>query len=179
MEQLIITEKLFKDSGPIKEDVIVSKFVPYISLAQALRIEPILGKALLEELQEQIKTDTLTPLNSALILKIAPALTFYSIYQGLPFHWAAIQNKGVTVRESENSKAVDGDGLAQQRRYVLDDAQAFARRLIDYLCECKEDYPLWRPDRGCGCPGTGEGSHDVRANAGIFFKRKGGHRYGR
>lgn len=179
MEQLIISEKLFKDSGPIKEDVIVSKFVPYISLAQQLRIEPILGKALLEELQDQVKRNELTALNSALILEIAPALTFYSIYQGLPFHWASIQNKGVTVRKSENSEAVGADDLAQHRRWILDDAQAFGRRLVDYLCECQEDYPLWRPGRGCGCPGSGEGKEELGSGSGIFFKRKGRARYGR
>lgn len=172
MTQLIINEKLFKDCGPIKEDVIVSKFVPYIALAQTLRIEPILGRALLQEIQDQVKADTLTPENSALVLKIAPALTFYSIYQGLPFHWAAIQNKGITLRESENSKALSMDDLAQQRRFILDDAQAFGRILIDYLCECREDYPLWRPGTGCGCPGEGNGSELLGSNSGFYFKKR-------
>lgn len=145
--QIIITEDLFREFSPIKEDTIVSKFFPYISLAQAIYIRPILGDALMDELEMQVEQATkggeISPQNRALIREVAPVLAMYAVYQGLPYHWAAIVNKGITVRESENSKAVDISDIAQIRRWVLDDATVLASRLKAYLLRCKDSYPLW------------------------------------
>lgn len=92
----------------------------------------------------------ITDLNKALLLSIAPALSFYATYQGLPFHWASIVNKGVTIRESENSKGVDVNDIAQLRRWIKDDAEVLLKNLITYLCECAVNYPLWTPGSYCG-----------------------------
>lgn len=177
MEIVLISEELFRENSPIKDDTIVNKFWPYISIAQKMYIERILGKPLTDELKEQIKAascedakgDEITPENQALILILAPALSFYAVYQCIPFHWAAIVNKGVTVRESENSKAVDIKDISQLRRWLKDDAEEFGRDLINYLCECRDRYPLWQPGKGCGCGDTGEGSTQSPLDTGIYI----------
>lgn len=183
MEIILINEELFKENGPIKEDTIITKFVPYINIAQKMYIERILGKPLTDELKDQIKAaswegakgEEITPANQALILKIAPALSFYAVYQGLPFHWASIVNKGITLRNSENSDAVSVGDIAQLRRWIKDDAEELGRDLIEYLCSCETLYPLWKPGRGCGCgPGwdIGEGSVESPFDTGIFIPKK-------
>lgn len=175
MEVVLITEDLFKENSPIKDDTIVTKFVPYISIAQKMYIERILGRPLTDELKLQIKAANLTPVNQALILKLAPTLSFYAVYQGIPFHWAAIVNKGVTARESENSKAIDLKDLAQLRRWLKDDAETFSRDLVTYLCLCHDKYPLWQPDKGCGC-GCPEddsgGSTETQFDTGIYIPKQ-------
>lgn len=178
MEVLLINEDLFKAYSPVKEDTIITDFVPYIGIAQKLYIEDILGRPLIEELQDQIKAATedngeITPDNQALILKVAPPLSFYAVYQGLPFHWASILNKGVTIRESENSKGVDIKDIAQLRRWIKDDAEELGRDLIEYLCRCKDKYPLWQPGRGCGCgEKDNNGSASSPFDAGIFIPKR-------
>lgn len=181
MEVVLINEELFKENSPIKDDTIITKFVPYVSIAQKMYIERILGKPLTDELKDQVKaasrqnatSDEITPENQALIQIIAPALSFYAVYQGIPFHWAAIVNKGITVRESENSKAVDINDIAQLRRWLKDDAEEFGRDLINYLCRCRDKYPLWQPGKGCGCGGeTGEGSAQSPFDTGVFVPKR-------
>lgn len=173
MEVPIISEELLKAYSPITGDTVITEFVPYIQIIQAIYIEPVLGSELLDELMMQVKDNNLSPENSALILKLAPALAYYTVYQGLPFHWAAIVNKGLTVRESENSKGVAIDDLAQLRRWVRNDAETFLKIAIKYLCKCKDRYPLWNPDKdycntGCGCNGLNSSN---KFDGGIFFKR--------
>lgn len=155
----LISEPLFKEYSPVKTDTNIEDFVPYIGIAQAMYINKVLGKPLLSELESQIKAAQenpnaepypITPENKALLRMIAPALSYYAVYQGLPFHWAAIVNKGITVRESENSKGVDVNDIAQLRRWLKDDAEFLLRQLIDYLCECGANYPLWKPGGYCG-----------------------------
>lgn len=169
MEIPIISEDLFKQNSPVTGDTVITEFVPYIVLVQQIYMEPILGLALMTELQDQIKAASVTPppsvnpiteANQALLLKIAPALSFYAVYQGLPFHWASVVNKGLTIRESENSKGVQINDVAQLRRWIKDDAEAFANRLNSYLCECAAKYPLWAPGKGWGCPNTNCGCED-------------------
>lgn len=169
----IINEKLFKLHSPITANVDIEEFLPYIYIVQELHIEPVLGEPLMTELKYQIDNDELTAENSALIVKAAPALSFYAVYQALPFHWASIVNKGVTIRESENSKGIDVKDIAQLRSWIKNDADLLRDQLIDFMCRNKSDYPLWRPaDIGCCNAKQGEGSTDKTFNSGFYFPQK-------
>lgn len=179
-EIVLITEKLLKDHSPITNNVDIKDIVPYIGIAQKLHINEILGIALLSELEQQILTNSLTPENGDLILKIAPALSYWVCYQALPFHWAKWVNKGVTTLESENSNATSLKEIGQLRQWLKDDAQTLTQQLIDFLCKCKSNYPLWMPevDCNCGCnDSNGNGTSKMKYDSGIFFytpnKRKG------
>ncbi|MDH6311152.1 hypothetical protein M2451_004045 [Dysgonomonas sp. PFB1-18] len=165
MNQLpLITEKLFKQHSPVTSNTDISEFIPYISIAQDLHIAGILGIPLMDELHEQVKSNTLTAESSELILKIAPALSFYAVYQALPFHWATIVNKGITIRESENSKGIDIKDLAQLRQWIKNDADTLKERLTDFLRSHREVYPLWIPDNACDKQGD--------FDSGFFFRGK-------
>lgn len=177
MEIALINEDLFKAYSPVREDTAVVEFVPYILMAQKMYIKPLIGIPLYEELQTQIKAasvdpappvNPISPQNRALIIELAPALSHYAVYQGLPFHWASLVNKGVTIRESENSKGVDVNDVAQLRRWLKDDAERLARDLVDYLRNCG-DYPLYKPADACGCDSdNGRASYD----GGIFIPKR-------
>lgn len=168
----LITEALFKQFSPVTANTDITEFVSYIGIAQELHIEPILGEPLMSELKEQIATNSLSPENSDLILKLAPALSFYAVYQALPFHWATIVNKGITIRESENSKGVDINDVAQLRRWIKDDAEILTAQLADFLCRCKASYPLWRPAGGCCNEVVNEGTASNGFDSGFYFPRK-------
>ncbi len=173
MELVLITGELFKQYSPITYDTVVENFYPHILIAQKMYIERVLGEPLSKELKEQVKANELTPENQALFLKVAPALSFYAVYQGIAFHWAKIVNKGVTIGTSENSSGVGMNDIAQLRRYLRDDAQVFLQDLINYLIACKDKYPLWQPDKGCGCSrhpfDKGTGSTKIEEDTGGIF----------
>lgn len=168
----LINESLLKLHSPITSNVDVTDFVPYITIAQELYIEPILGEPLMSELKEQIESNSLTEANSSLIVRIAPVLSFYTVYQALPFHWATIVNKGITIRESENSKSVDINDIAQLRRWIRDDAEIFAKLLIEFLCSCRNTYPLWKPNENCCDKPLNEGSAQQKFDSGIYFPNR-------
>lgn len=170
----LINEALFKSHSPVTANTDLSEFVPYICIAQELHIEPILGEPLMDELKQQVAANSLSPENSDLILRIAPALSFYAVYQALPFHWATIVNKGITIRESENSRGIDIKDLAQLRHWIKDDADVLRNQLIDFLCSCRQHYPLWRPQDDCCKQMINEGSTQGRFDSGFYFPSKGG-----
>lgn len=172
MEIAIINEDLFKENSPIRDNTNIAEFVPYIIIAQKMYIEPLIGRPLVREIQNAIAANIgpdhtpIPPRIQALILEIAPCLSFYAVYQGLPFHWAGIQNKGITVADSENSKAITGNDLASLRAWLRTDAQAWADKLLQYLKGCRSDYPAWVPPAGCGCDTENPG-RPVQLNYGI------------
>lgn len=165
----LINENLFKQHSPVTSNADLTEFIPYLAIAQDLYIAPVLGESLLSELKDQIETDSLSEVNSILILKIAPALSFLAVYQGLPFHWASIVNKGITIRESENSKGIDINDVAQLRRWIKDDAGIFLKLLGEYLYSHRIDYPLWKPLDDCGCTESSSGKH---FDSGFYFPVK-------
>lgn len=147
MSTPIINDELFKLHSPITGNTDLTEFIPYLSIAQELYIGPVLGKRLMRELSEQIKENTLSETNSRLIKKVAPALSFWAVYQGLPFHWACIVNKGITIRESENSRGININDVAQLRQWLRNDAEIFTNLLTEFLCSEQEHYPFWKPDK--------------------------------
>lgn len=168
----LITGQLFKQHSPVTTNTDITEFVPYISIAQELHIAPVLGEPLMSELKEQVQANDLSPENSDLIIKIAPALSFYAVYQGLPFHWATIVNKGITIRESENSRGIDITDLAQLRQWIKNDADMLKNQLISFLSRCKASYPLWRPQGGCCHEAVNEGSGSKDYYSGFYFPKK-------
>lgn len=159
----IISEKLFKQHSPVTSNTDITEFVPYIAIAQDLHIAPLLGEPLMDELCDEVENNTLSSENSELLVRIAPALSFYAVYQALPFHWATIVNKGLTVRESENSKGVDIKDLAQLRQWIKNDADALKSQLYDFLSRNKGDYPLWVGGSDC---------HKVKDfDSGFYFRK--------
>lgn len=164
----LINEELFKLHSPITGNTDLTEFIPYLSIAQELYIAPLLGESMMSELRLQISQNSLTQINGDLILKIAPALAFFAIYQGLPFHWATIVNKGITIRESENSKGINIKDVAQLRRWIRDDAEIFVGLLTDFLCSCKDSYPLWKPDKDY-CSSCNQKS--IHFDSGFYFSK--------
>lgn len=144
-ETLLISEELLKLYSPMSKNVSVDKILPFVSLAQGFYLEPILGRSLLEELQVQIDEDSLTPLNKSLILKIAPVLANYSVYHALRSLTYSITEKGVTLESSDNSRSIELKELGVFLEDVKGQAEMATELLLQYLCRCKENYPLWSP----------------------------------
>ena len=156
MNIAIISEELLKANSPITTDTVITEFVPYVAIAQSIYVEPVLGTPLMDELKQQIESNSLTPVNSRLVEKVAPPLAYFTAYQALPFHWAKIVNKGITIKESENSKGVALDDVSQLRRWLRNDAELLVKLLVKYLHKHKEEYPLWRPEEKCNDGGSFE-----------------------
>lgn len=150
-ETLLITEELLKLYSPISKNVGIDKVYAYIHLAQPYFIEPILGTPLLEELQQQIEDDDLTPENKALILKIAMPLAMWTSYLALRSLTYSITAKGITLEDSDNSRSINEKELGEYILSLKNQSEMATELLIKYLCNCRELYPLWRPSKECNC----------------------------
>lgn len=170
-ETLIISEELLKLYSPLSKNVDVDKIYPYLHLAQPYFVEPILGDALLTELQHQIDEDELTPENKALVLKVAPVLAYYATYLAMRSLSYSITEKGMTKEKSENSEPVGERELGEYILSIKQQAEMYAEILIKYLCRCALLYPLWRPEEDCHCEKYNftDGSAEVEKKFTVYF----------
>lgn len=171
-ETLIISEELLKLYSPLSRNVDVDKIYPFLHLAQPYFIEPILGTALLQELQAQIETGEITEENKALILKTAPVLAYYGTYLAMRSLTYSITEKGITTESSENSSTIDRNSLGDYILSIKNQAEMYKEVLIKYLCRCSLTYPLWRPQSDeCNCEKyiPTDGSADVDRAFTVYF----------
>lgn len=150
-DTLLISEELLKLFSPLSKNVSVDKVYPFIYLAQEYYIAPILGDALLFELQAQIDADELTDVNKALILKIAMPLSMYSTYLAMRSLTYSVTEKSLTKEKSENSETIDYKELGTFLEDIKNKAEMATELLIKFLCKCQDNYPLWRPSNECKC----------------------------
>ena len=173
-ETLIISEELLKLYSPLSRNVDVDKIYPYLHLAQPFFIEPILGTALLQELQHQIEEGEITEENKALILKTAPVLAYYGTYLAMRSLTYSITEKGMTKEKSENSESISEKELGEYVLSIKNQAEMYADVLIKYLCRCALSYPLWRPESDCHCEKWVEtdGKAEKETKFTVFFPNK-------
>lgn len=180
-ETLLISEELLKLYSPLSKNVSVDKIYPHLHLAQPFYIAPVLGDALLQELQQQIENDSLTDVNKALILKIAMPLSLWATYLALRSLTYSVTEKSITKESSDNSQTIDFREVGTFSEDIKNKAEMATELLIKFLCRCQDNYPKWFPDKQCNCEKylPTSGTTDVEREFTIFFPKTGkeGHCY--
>ena len=151
MDISLIEQEDFDIISSISRNIDPAWYVPYIYTSQDFYIEDRLGIDLLDELKTQKDTNTLTVLNQTLLNgNLTKAIVYYTLYEALPFIHTRIENKGVTVNKEDTQEAVDENILADRGLKIKLKADAYMKKVIDYLEKNKTDYPLYISE-DCGC----------------------------
>lgn len=152
IETPLITEDLLKLYSNISRNVNVEKVIPYISMAESFFVEPIIGTALITDLRKCIANKQedeeyeIPEHYQALLLKIAPCEALYVEYLAMRPLAYTVTEKGIVKQKSENSESIGESELGQMILDVKNKAEMAARLLKEYLCNCKDKYPLYRAD---------------------------------
>lgn len=171
-EILIINEELFKLYSQVSINVGVDKCYPFLQLAQSFYLEPILGTPLLDELKEEVDTNTLTDENKALIIKAAHCLSAWTDFLAARSLGYTIQQKGIVKEHSENSEALDKDEMGYYIGGLREIANQAQEVLVKYLCRCQDLYPKWKPNSICDCSRyveTNDGEANPKQSNPIYF----------
>lgn len=174
-DTFLVSEELLKLHSPISRNVDVEKVIPFLTISQPYYIEPILGTALMEELQAQVESGEITDENKALLLKIAPALSNWTTYLALRSLAYSITEKSITKEHSDNSDSLSEKELGEYILSTKNLAEMSTELLIKYLCRCSDLYPLWRPEGECNCQKYAEtdgSSKPIYKSVVYFPKRK-------
>ncbi len=133
----------------VNGNVDVDKFIQYVSIAQDIHIQGMLGTRLLEKIQADIIAGTLAdPYLSLLTTYIKPCLIHASLLEYLPFAAITIGNKGVYKHGAENSETVSKeeiDFLVEKQRQTF---MHYKERCVSYICDNNTDFPEYNTNTG-------------------------------
>ena len=133
----------------VNGNVDVDKFIQYVSIAQDIHIQGMLGTRLLEKIQADIIAGTLAdPYLSLLVTYIKPCLIHASLLEYLPFAAITIGNKGVYKHGAENSETVSKeeiDFLVEKQRQTF---MHYKERCVAYICDNNTDFPEYNTNTG-------------------------------
>lgn len=141
---LLVTERWLVENSVINENVSYALVRPTLVKVQEMRVQPILGSTLYNEIATQVVSGTTTALNQTLLDDyIAPVIREW-MYLELP-HVLAFKtmNQGMVRRRSQDADIMDMGEMQRVIDKARNDAEWYSERLTRYLCENSTDYPLF------------------------------------
>lgn len=145
----IINEAYFKAYCPVPMNFNMEEILPFFNVAEELWLIDVLGIPLYNELLEQVNENNVTELNSTLLLKIYPYLSFAICYEALPFIGYHFSEVGVTKGKSENSDSVSINDMNYISTTLRNQVELLKKYLKKFLDDNAEFYPLYTHTGNC------------------------------
>lgn len=159
---LLISDVTIKERTGLHNNIDPKLIYPEIKCAQDMYIEPILGSALFNKLQTDVKNGTVTGDYKVLMDNyIADALIYYTMADMPVATSYQIWNKGVVRRSGNDTETVSRSELNDLSNGFRDKAEFYAQRLIKFL---KQYAPTKYPEY----LNPGGGYNDVHPTNGSF-----------
>ena len=150
---LFISEERLKDSTTIGLNVSVELLSPYIKQSQKLYIETRLGTNLTQKLKDLIVAGTVNNVGNeayATLLNdyIAEVLPSYCLWMAVPFLRYKIENGNIYAKTSETGTALTTEEAQQLRNEVMNTAEYYMERMVEYLCNNSSLFPEFSTNTG-------------------------------
>lgn len=141
---LFVSEDYLKEFSVINENSEMKQITPLIDKVQDQNILPVIGTGIFNELKEQIVAGTLTTLNKTLLDNyISKSIIWWVMYEAPLFFTYRFMNKGVMVKNSDNSRPIGSDEVNNLRGIFKSDAEFYTNKIVRYLVENSNSYPLY------------------------------------
>jgi len=139
---LLTSENDIKKNTVIDENVDMRLLLSTIWMAQERHVQEITGASLYQKLQADVVASTLAGDYLTLVDDyLVPALRWYVMFEADITLLYKYRNKNVATKNSENSNPVDFTEHKYLRNHHKDQAEWWAQRAIDYLCENSNLFP--------------------------------------
>jgi hypothetical protein len=144
MAVLFISETYVKNNTVIDENVDMRLILPSIRDAQELRIHPILGTPLYEDLITKITASTLNADEIILLDQyIATSMLQHTLYECSVSMLFKYRNRSVNTGGGENFNPISYEDLQFLRDDWKNKAEERDKRLINYLMDNSSLYPAY------------------------------------
>ena len=150
---LFISENKLKDSTAISLSVDNAILLPYVLQSQQLYVKTKLGTDLYEKLESLITSGTVGAVGNEAYKTllddyIGSQLPNYALYHAIPFLRFKIENGNIYSKNSETGTALTTEESQHLREEVLNTAQYFTERMIDYICNNSSLFPEYTTNTG-------------------------------
>ena len=148
-QRTLFNEEYLKEYSLLPLNFDVKEVWNFIPLTEQLHIVPIIGDALYKELLDQVERNEVTPANASLLLEIYPFEGLALMEVCMPYLALHISEVGITKGKSENSDSADVNDINYLTNYVRSQMEPLKSRLISFLKDNAELYPLYKKIDTC------------------------------
>ena len=142
---LIVSPAFVKENTVLHYNVDDGYLKPLIDSIQNTFVRPILGSALFDEIQNQIKLNTVTALNETLIKEyLRDALKWEVCHKYTRIGTYKLNNKGAGTHSGDNFSSLSQQELVTAKSIFKDNADFYRRKLKLFLKQNENDYPLYK-----------------------------------
>lgn len=147
--KLLVSETFVKQSTVLTENVDPIYIRGNIQTAQDLYIETTLGTDLFNDIVDKVTAGTIASNDATLYNNyIKPCLKYYVLSLMAPELQYKLTNKAISTKNSDNAFAVDGETVKQIAQRYKDLGDEYRQRMINYLCENDDLFPLYDDNVG-------------------------------
>lgn len=149
---MIINQTYLKKYSPIPLNYNLTEVMNYVGVAEKIWIIPLIGYDLFDEIDEQVKNNTVSEENATLLTEggLWQYLAFATVYEALPVIWAHISEVGITKGKSDNSDSLDLKDMTYMTQHIRNQVEVLKDQLKKWICEHNESFPL-ADVCACGC----------------------------
>ena len=144
-QRKLINGEYLKQYSILPRNYDLTEIDNFIPIAESVHIEPIIGKALYEELLDQVQNNNLTNENSTLLLEIYKVEGIAVVYEALPFLYANITSVGITKGKSDNSDSIDNKDITYLNTHLKSQLDFAKRKLKEFLDDNSNHFPKYAP----------------------------------
>ena len=161
---LFISEQKLKDLSAINLNCDPDLLRPYILQSQKLYIETKLGAKLTQKIKDLIVAGTIVDVaNAAYKTLLEDYISFvlvnYSFWHAVPFLRFKIENGNIYSKSSETGTALSTEEAQHLREEIVNTAQYYTERMIDYVCNNTSLFPEYGQSTG----------GEVKANKNAYY----------
>lgn len=139
-----ISPTKIKQQAYVDENVDEKYLSDTILYAQELYTKEILGTALYDQIYTQIAAGSLSSDNSTLLTSyIQPALKWWVIYEAMDMLHVKLTNKGVVIKNSDNSESVSSNYIVTLKEKFRNLAERWDDKTRKFLLQNPTTYPLY------------------------------------
>ena len=121
----------------------MTDIVRNIEPASQMHSQPILGSDLYDDLLVKFSAQTLSTIETELVLLIKPMEAYRSAEMAIPFINFQVKNKGIQTQNGNNSNEVDTGVMSYLRKELINRAEFYTERLQTFLCKNSSSFPLY------------------------------------
>ncbi len=142
---LLVSPAFVKENTVLHYNVDDGYLKPLIDSIQNTFVRPILGSALFDEIQTQIKLNTVTALNETLIKEyLRDALKWEVCHKYTRIGTYKLNNKGTGTHSGDNFSPLSQQELVTAKSIFKDNADFYRKKLKLFLKANQDDYPLYK-----------------------------------
>ena len=141
---LFIDDDYLKEWSPLGKSIDVDEIYPFVSNAQDVYIQDLLGTPLYEDITTKITNgSTFSTIEWKLIDLCSKALVYHSTDLALPHIMIKMRNGGVLKTNAEYNQTSTLSEMKYLREEMKNLAEFWNQRVINFLCENSSEFPLY------------------------------------